>query len=198
MERTEALVKLSDMIGEFTNVITGISDQTNLLALNASIEAARAGESGKGFAVVAEEVRKLAEESKVAADRISTVVSDVQHETVQIVGAITSTSQVLEAGRLIANKAQASFHEIAEGIKVISDQVDNVSSASEQMTASTEEITASFEDVALVSKQTTNRIDGVANHANDHSESMNQMAKSVDSLFNISNDLQETTGHYKL
>ena len=37
----------------------------NLLALNASIEAARAGESGKGFAVVAEEVRKLAEDSKV-------------------------------------------------------------------------------------------------------------------------------------
>lgn len=198
VERTKELVKLSDMIGDFTTVITGISDQTNLLALNASIEAARAGEAGKGFAVVAEEVRKLAEESKVAAERISAVVSDVQHETVQIVDAITSTSQVLEAGRNIANNAQSSFHQIAEGIKVISDQVDQVSSASEEMAASTEEITASFEDVALLSKQTTNRVDSMANYATAQVTSMNDMATSVDSLFNVSNELQNTTGKYKL
>jgi methyl-accepting chemotaxis protein len=37
------------------------------LALNAAIEAARAREQGRGFAVVAEEVRKLAEQSEMAA-----------------------------------------------------------------------------------------------------------------------------------
>lgn len=198
VERTQELVKLSDQIGEFTTVITGISDQTNLLALNASIEAARAGEAGKGFAVVAEEVRKLAEESKVAADRISRVVTDVQQETVQIVEAISSTSEVLDAGRETANKAQEAFHNITEGIKVISDQVDLVSSASEEMAASTEEVTASFEDVALLSKQTTNRIDTVANYATLQAEDMNAMSDSMTSLFDVSNELQETTGRYKL
>ncbi|MER2106787.1 MAG: HAMP domain-containing methyl-accepting chemotaxis protein [Solibacillus sp.] len=196
--RTQELVKLSDQIGEFTTVITGISDQTNLLALNASIEAARAGEAGKGFAVVAEEVRQLAEESKVAAKRISKVVTNVQQETVQIVEAISSTSEVLDAGRATANKAQQAFHHITEGIKVISDQVDLVSSASEEMAASTEEVTASFEDVALLSKQTTNRIDTVANYATDQAKDMNAMSNSVTSLFDVSNELQETTGRYKL
>lgn len=196
--RTQELVKLSDQIGEFTSVITGISDQTNLLALNASIEAARAGEAGKGFAVVADEVRKLAEESKVAADRISKVVSNVQQETVQIVEAISSTSEVLDSGRATANKAQGAFEKITEGIKVISDQVDLVSSASEEMAASTEEVTASFEDVALLSKQTTNRIEIVANHATAQAKDMNAMSDAVTSLFDVSNELQETTGRYKL
>ena len=65
--------KSVDRVNDLTDEILNISDQTNLLALNASIEAARAGEAGKGFAVVAEEIRKLAESSKDAANNIQTI-----------------------------------------------------------------------------------------------------------------------------
>ena len=196
--RTKSLEKLSDQIGEFTNVITGISDQTNLLALNASIEAARAGEAGKGFAVVAEEVRKLAEESKVAAERISHVVIDVQRETVEIVQAIAATSNVLEDGRVIANEAQGAFHHITNSIQVISDQVDLVSSSSEEMAASTEEITASIEGVAALAKHNTERVEAMAADARKQSEDMRDMAEAVDSVYTISNDLDIRTSKFKL
>lgn len=198
VERTQQLVNLSDKIGEFTNVITGISDQTNLLALNASIEAARAGEAGKGFAVVAEEVRKLAEESKVAADRIAHVVSSVQDETEHIVTAISTTANVLEEGRKIADLAHSSFGGIVDGIKQIAGQVDIVSSSSEEMAASTEEIAASFDDVALLSKQTTGRVENVANFATEQVNAMTQLNRSVETLFEVSTELQEITGRYKL
>ena len=66
-------------IDTLTEEILSISSQTNLLALNASIEASRAGEAGRGFSVVADEIRGLADHSKLAVDQIRKVTEDVVH-----------------------------------------------------------------------------------------------------------------------
>lgn len=198
VQHTNELVELSSKIGEFTTVITGISNQTNLLALNASIEAARSGEAGKGFAVVAEEVRKLAEESKVAAGRIAHVVSDVQQETGQIVSAISSTADVLHDGRQVASKVHEAFDGIVTDIQFIADEIEVVSSTTEEMASGTEEIAAAFEDVSLLSKQTTASVEVVASHVTEQVTSMQTMNAEVETLFDVSTELQDIAGHYKL
>lgn len=76
LERMTGLNGQMAKINGILSLIQQLSDHTNLLALNASIEAARAGEMGRGFSVVAEEVRKLAEQSKLATTEIQQIVSE--------------------------------------------------------------------------------------------------------------------------
>jgi methyl-accepting chemotaxis protein len=95
-ERLESFSTLLKQIGGVATSIETVAKQTRLLSLNAAIEAARAGEAGRGFAVVAGEVKKLAEETRAATDRIGEIVRELGTQIQGLIsesGAATKHSQ---------------------------------------------------------------------------------------------------------
>ncbi|QTX32500.1 chemotaxis protein [Aminithiophilus ramosus] len=81
-------------IEKMSKAIQNIAKQTNLLALNASIEAARAGEHGRGFAIVASEVQKLAVETKVSSEAISSQVGEISQSVTLAVENVQRVSEM--------------------------------------------------------------------------------------------------------
>ena len=95
---TEAMTKLQDKtkeVEEIAGMILNISSQTNLLALNASIESARAGEAGRGFAVVAEQIRQLAEQTKIRRKR-SRITNELNANANDVVVSVEGSVQATE------------------------------------------------------------------------------------------------------
>ena len=97
MQQTrQAAVEIEHMVA----VITKIAGQTRMLALNATIEAARAGEAGRGFSVVANEVKRLAQDSSLAASAVAERVArimDAADQTAAGIGAIAVSAEQVHA-----------------------------------------------------------------------------------------------------
>ena len=166
-QKINSLEESSNQIESIITLISNISNQTNLLALNAAIEAARAGEHGKGFAVVASEVRKLADETSVAAGSITELIRLIQVETRSVaklmeVNQATVQKEVVyiqAGGEAITEivdtvkETEISVRELAEGLNLIHQYADQVYSMAENASAIIEQTSASAQEVAAGSEE---------------------------------------------
>lgn len=185
-------------ISEIVGLISGIAGQTNLLALNAAIEAARAGEQGRGFAVVAEEVRKLAEQSQVAATQIISLISVNGADIMEAVNAVQEANDNITAGVVNVRVAGEQFQSIAKVAQQLGNYVEEISEKVEVVASSTHEIAAASAQVNQVIENTASQAQSVSAATQEQLASIQEVAASSEELEQLAQELQEMMGQYSI
>lgn len=197
-ENIRALGERSEEIGEIVQMISGISNQTNLLALNAAIEAARAGESGRGFSVVAGEIRKLAEESASATERIGKLIQEVQSGVARaVIEMDQGVNTVVESVQTIENTGKV-FAEIETVTNLLKELVKMVSTSTQAISHNSEQIGTVIRDIAGVSEEFAATSEEVAAAGEEQIAAMGEISTAVTSLAGMADRLMKAIDQFKL
>ena len=173
----ELILELSEhtqQIGNTISVVDDIAEQTNMLALNAAVEAARAGEHGKGFAVVAGEIRKLADESKQAITKITSLTSNIQYTTNSTVMATEEGSKEIETVvkdiNLVSSNSETLLSligNVLESLEILNQNAEKQSDIIEKLNIIDEENKTISENLAQIVTTNSEKLAKLNNLSNE-------------------------------
>ncbi|ARK25379.1 chemotaxis protein [Sporosarcina sp. P37] len=198
---TDSIQKLgmrSEEIGGIITVITAISEQTNLLALNAAIEAARAGEHGKGFAVVAAEVRKLAEQSKAAAQQITDLITDIQAETSVTVRTMESNLTAVEEQVVIINQGGEALKHIVEKVSETESGVGQMKEAFVHVNENSQNVQDAIQNISAIIEESAAATEQIAASSEEQYATVAEIADNTTSLAEVADRLREEVNKFKM
>jgi len=176
----DLILELSEhtqQIGSIIGVVEDITEQTNMLALNAAVEAARAGEHGKGFAVVASEIRKLADESKQATTKITSLIYDIQQATNSTVMATEEGTKEIEIGVDLTQNIAQNIEKLKFTIQETTGYVNQILTDSDHQLECTTEV--------------HNAIIQIDEGLGESAEKIKQNLKNLNSLMRTSENLKD-------
>ena len=175
----EALNERTARVADILSTIVNISSQTNLLALNASIEAARAGDAGRGFAVVAEEIRVLSEQTKMATENISNILSELSSNVKNVTDSISNSVETVEQQNRLIDEAKSKFDAIDYGVNDLMTVIKSFEEVIVDITDSTDVIAGGITSLSVSSEEV----------ARASEEGTEQMAQSVEDMEKVNNTL---------
>jgi methyl-accepting chemotaxis protein len=177
-----ALVSKLESVNSITDSISQIATQTNLLSLNAAIEAARAGEAGKGFSVVAGEVRKLAENSKLAVQSITSILEEIKVDILKASNAMNSGNTALVTQHDSLEEAKGNFSNIKSTIE---DATEEITTCIEHLTTASEakdNVISTVDNISVVFEKHETLSKEIASSLQSQENSLKKISNSVTNL----------------
>lgn len=192
------LEEQSQKISGILGTINDISSQTSLLALNASIEAARAGEHGRGFAVVAESIGNLAADSTAATADIEKIIVELCRDISETVANIETIRTGVDGQIQAVDKVQETFADFGNLTEKTKESVKGIEDLIEEMYQCDQAVVSAVERIRDISANAAELTEEVADSLEEQLNGIRNVAKRVDNLSMVSEEMEQEMTKFKL
>ena len=141
-------------IGEIITTVDDLAGQSKMLAINASMEAAKAGAEGKGFAVVAQEVKNLAEQSRLATARVRAILHEIEKATSAAVLTTEEGSKAVDAGLRESSAAGDSIAALSESVAESAHSSSQIAVTSQQQSTGMDQVSLAMGSIQAACAKT--------------------------------------------
>ncbi|MEO0294525.1 MAG: methyl-accepting chemotaxis protein [candidate division WOR-3 bacterium] len=194
----ETLSQMLRGVREITESIQGFMKRTNLLSLNAYIEAARAGEYGKGFAIVAQEIRKLAEDSRISSIKIQEIVENINQGMQETLNAMKKVNETLLSSRDIIFDAVSQLKKIADQTEEAMERTSKIAKLSQKEREEIEKLAKFMDRVGEMSESVSVSSEQIAASMEEQLASMEEITATVSELGKLGDELKLLLGKFKV
>ncbi len=171
----EDIKNFSTEILGVVQVVTDFAEQTNMLAMNASIEAAHAGTSGQGFSVIAHEIKNLAAASRNQADKIKTIVTEINKSISEGFNLSVRVRDTLKQVSTGAASTNQSVSESAQSMERQKQAGERIVKATQEMTNSAAKVKQEAENQFSYSQQVSSNITKLAETAEEANKAVSDI-----------------------
>ncbi|MGH8001060.1 MAG: methyl-accepting chemotaxis protein, partial [Brasilonema sp.] len=157
--------------------ISNIASQIKLQAMNTVLEASRTPEAGQQFAFLADQVLSQVHQLNVSIVEIQLLAAEIQTEANEAIAVMEYGAEQAMTGMRLAQETQQKFNQIV--------------SVSDQMKKLVEELVQTAPVQAKTSTSASQSVLEIASIASNTSEQVMAVAKSLDKLSTLAQDLHE-------
>lgn len=201
MQVAEQITVMSGSIRDITSaldMIRNVAEETTLLALNASIEAARVGEAGRGFAVVAQQINKLAEQSNSSIGKIEKVIDGVVSTSEKMVLIMADVKQKMDQQQEKLDETMSKSVAVAGEVENSKQKIELIRSNVDALNEFGTAIGGVVSNLAAVSYENAASADNTKDSADAMSITMNELKEASVNLAELSKELEQSLGLFKL
>ncbi len=201
MQVAEQITLMSTSIRDITtalDMIRNVADETTLLALNASIEAARVGEAGRGFAVVAQQINKLAEQSNSSIGKIEKVIDGVVSTSERMVEIMADVKGKMDQQQEKLDETMSKSVAVANEVENSKQKIEMIRGNVDTLNEFGNAIGEVVSNLAAVSYENAASADNTRESADSMSITMNELRDASEKLVELSKELEQSLGMFKL
>ncbi len=135
-------------IWEIVNIINGIADQIRIIAFNAELEAASAGEAGGNFKIVANEIRRLADGTVASTGQIKSKINEIQHSSDHLILSSEDVTEKIGEGWALSGRLKRVFEDILSSSEIAAGSAEHIALSINQQVATFDQIVQTLKQIS--------------------------------------------------